>query len=116
VNGEAPLLLRNEAIGRHWIGLRLVGTRSNRDAVGARVDFSANGRARHRLRRGGGSYLSDHDPRVVLGLGERSSVDGVEIHWPSGGVDRVDGLPLDAYSVVKEGIGLLVGTSRARAR
>jgi hypothetical protein len=105
INGGAPLLLRNqEGSGNHWIGLKLVGTRSNRDAIGARIRWSAGGVTRSRLKTNGGSYLSSHDPREVLGIGAASKVDWLEIRWPapSSTVQRLTELPIDRYSTIKE--------------
>ena len=69
-NGEAPMLLKNNAgEGHHWLGLRLQGTACNRDAIGAMLSWSVGGQKRTRFKIGGGSYLSAHDPREVLGLG-----------------------------------------------
>ena len=70
VNGGPPILLRNQA-GRqsHWLGVQLIGKKSNPDAVGARVTYQSGDLKRSHLKVGGGSYLSAHDPRMVLGLG-----------------------------------------------
>ena len=106
VNGGAPLLLRNRAGRRnHWLGLKLVGTKCNRDAIGARIIWSAGGVKRSRLKTSGGSYLSSHDPREVLGVGEAAKIDWVEIHWPlpSGRVQRLTDVPIDKYITVTEG-------------
>ena len=82
-NGEAPVLLKNNAgAGHHWLGLRLQGTTCNRDAVGATITWSAGGKTRSRYKSNGGSYLSSHDMREVLGLGAATKVDWVEIKWP----------------------------------
>ncbi|MDX2153988.1 MAG: CRTAC1 family protein [Bryobacteraceae bacterium] len=108
--GEAPLLLRNTAgAGNHWIGLKLQGTTANRDAVGAWITWSAGGVKRTRLRTNGGSYLSSHDPREVLGIGAAPKVDWVEIKWPgpSKRVDRLDNPPVDRYVTVVEGKGIV---------
>jgi hypothetical protein len=109
-NGEAPLLLRNEA-GRnhHWVGLKLQGVGCNRDAIGARITWSAGGVKRSRLKTSGGSYLSSHDPREVLGLGTEPRVDWVEIQWPqpSAKVDRVPDPPTDRYITIVEGKGII---------
>ena len=73
VNDAAPLLLRNLAAkDNHWLGIKLVGKKSNRDAIGARVTYQAGDLKRSRTKVGGGSYLSSHDPRVVLGLGKQT--------------------------------------------
>jgi hypothetical protein len=104
-NGGPPLLLHNNAgQANHWLGLKLVGTRANRDAVGARITWSAGGVRRTRLKHGGGSYLSSHDPREILGLGSANQVDWVEIRWPgpSKQVDRYTDLPVDRYMEIKE--------------
>jgi enediyne biosynthesis protein E4 len=108
-NGQAPLLLRNRAAeGANWIGLRLVGTTANRDAIGARIRWSVNGRERWWLKTGGGSYLSSHDPREVLGLGAAAKPDWVEIAWPrpSGKVERFTDLPGNRYVTIVEGEGV----------
>ena len=97
-NGGAPLLLRNRAAaGRRWVGLKLEGRDCNRDAVGARITWSVGGVQRSRLRNGGGSYLSSHDPREVIGLGAASALDWLEIRWPapSGRVERLERVPID---------------------
>ncbi len=107
-NGEAPVLLKNNAgAGNHWVGLRLQGTTCNRDAIGARITWSVGGKARTRLKVGGGSYLSSHDPREVLGLGTATKVDFVEIAWPqpSGRKERFTDVPVDRYVSITEGKG-----------
>jgi hypothetical protein len=104
-NGAAPLLLRNNSgQANHWLGLQLQGTKCNRDAIGARISWSAGGVKRSRLKNSGGSYLSSHDPRVLLGLGAATKLDWLEIHWPlpSGKVDRFTDLPIDRYTKIVE--------------
>ena len=105
-NGGAPLLLRNRVGARNnWLGVRLVGKACNRDAVGARVTWSFGGVTRSRLKTGGGSFLSSHDPRLVLGVGQATKLDWVEVRWPqpSGKVQRFTGLPLNRYVALAEG-------------
>jgi len=107
-NDGAPILLRNN-IGRrnHWLGIRLVGRKANIDAVGAKITYRAGDLLRHRFKVGGGSFLSAHDPRVVLGLGARTKVDWVEVKWPepSGVIERFTDLPVDRYITITEGQG-----------
>ena len=79
-----PAVLLNESSPGHWIRLGLIGVRSNPSAIGARVEVHAGGRVIHRLLKGGGSYFSSNDPRLLVGLGPAERVDRVEIHWPSG--------------------------------
>jgi len=105
-NGGAPVLLHNRCnSGTHWLGLKLVGVHCNRDAIGARISLSAGGVERTKLKNGGGSYLSSHDPRVLLGLGASKKVDWLEIKWPlpSGKVQRLTDLPADQYLTIVEG-------------
>src|SRR6185369_15136158 len=93
-NGEAPVLLRNDAGNRnHWIGLQLVAAKSNPMAVGAILTWTAGGVKRSRLKTSGGSYLSSHDPREILGLGKAEKVESLEIKWPSGKVDKIANPP-----------------------
>jgi predicted NUDIX family NTP pyrophosphohydrolase len=107
-NGGAPVLLKNNAgSGNHWIGIRLQGTACNRDGIGATITWSANGVRRSRYKSTGGSYLSSHDMRDVLGLGTAAKVDWVEITWPqpSGRVERFSDVPVDRYVTIVEGKG-----------
>ncbi len=79
-----PAVLMNESPPRSWIRLELVGHRSNRSAIGASVAVRAGGRVLHRQVKGGASYLSANDPRVLVGLGGAEHVESVEVRWPSG--------------------------------
>jgi hypothetical protein len=104
-NGGAPVLLQNKCdVGNHWVGLKLEGATCNRDAIGARIRWSAGGVVRSTMKNSGGSYLSSHDPRVVLGAGKAEKIDWVEITWPkpSGKVQRVEKPAMDQYVEVKE--------------
>jgi hypothetical protein len=106
-NGEPPLLLSNKGGNRNnWIGLQLVATKSNPGAIGAMITWQTGTVKRSRLKTGGGSYLSSHDPREILGVGNATKIDSVEIRWPSGKVDRVTNLPLNKYVKIVEGAGL----------
>jgi hypothetical protein len=99
------VLLKNQsAQGNHWLGLKLEGVTCNRDAIGAKLRWSVNGRIYSRLKNGGGSYLSSHDPRVVLGAGPATKIDWVEITWPqpSGKTQRIENPPIDRYLTVRE--------------
>jgi hypothetical protein len=110
-NGGAPLLLKNNASGNHWLGIQLQGTGCNRDAIGATITWSAGGVKRTRYKTSGGSYLSSHDTREVLGIGTASKVDWIEIKWPapSGRVERLTELPIDRYVTIVEGEGRIKG-------
>src|SRR5205823_13599480 len=109
VNNAGPILLRNNAAkGNHWLGVRLVGRKSNPDAVGASITWQAGDLNRHLFKVGGGSYLASHDPRLVLGIGARSKIDRLEVKWPQpgGAVERFTELPIDRYIRVVEGQGI----------
>jgi hypothetical protein len=104
---DAPLALlrnRSEGAGR-WATFGLEGAESARGAGGARVTVSAGGRDRVGWRVGGGSYQSGGDPRVHFGLGDAERIEAVEVAWPSGRVDRFDGLAADAGYLIREGAG-----------
>jgi hypothetical protein len=108
VNDAAPVLLKNNAARKnHWLGIRLVGKTANPDAIGARITYKVGDVTRHRMKVGGGSFLSSHDPRIVLGLGQSTKIDSLEIKWPlpSGKVERLTDLPTDRYITIVEGSG-----------
>jgi enediyne biosynthesis protein E4 len=88
-----PALLRNDTPpdGR-WIRLKLVGSRSARDAIGALVTVEAGGRTIRRQRKGGCSLMSAHDPRILIGLGSGAESATVTVRWPSGAISRLDRL------------------------
>lgn len=105
-NDGAPVLLKNNVGSKnHWLGLRLVGRKCNPDAVGARISWQAGDLKRSTMKVGGGSYLSSHDPRVVLGIGGRPKFDWVEIRWPKPSTlaQRLTDLPVDRYITIVEG-------------
>ena len=106
--GQKPQLLRNDGgNANHWLEILLIGTKSNRDGVGARVKVTAGDLVVHDQRKGGMSYQSAQDPRLHFGLGERAEVDAVEIIWPSGTVTKLEKLKSDQIIAVKEGMGLV---------
>ncbi len=103
-NGDPQLLLHNSGgAGNHFIGFQLVGTRSNRDAMGARIRLEAGGLTQIREISGGGSYLSQSDLRAHFGLGRSTRAASVEISWPSGLRQRFADLEADRYYRVVEG-------------
>jgi tetratricopeptide (TPR) repeat protein len=102
---NAPLVYlnnRTKSAGR-WITIRLEGTRSNRDAVGAVATIRAGGKTQVLQRIGGGSYQSASDGRLHAGLGAASRVEEVEVRWPSGRVDRWKDLRVDSGYLLREG-------------
>ena len=110
--GEAPSLLLNEmSYPNHWIAMRTIGTKSNRDGVGARVTVRANGRVHVNEVRSGSSYSSSNDMRVHFGLGLATKIDSLEVRWPSGLVENFDA-KVDAINIVKEGTGRAVALKK----
>ncbi len=75
--------------------------------VGARVTYQAGDLKRNRMKVGGGSYLSSHDPRMVLGIGKRTKLNWLEVKWPqpSNELERFTDLPVDRYITIMEGQG-----------
>ena len=102
--GEPPVLLRNDGGNRnHWLGIKLVGTKSNRDGIGATLIVTAQGRRRTTQRLGGGSYCSASDPRVLFGLGTVTKIDQLEVKWPSGKISTLKNINANQYLTIKEG-------------
>ena len=104
-----PVLLRNVSKDHnHWVELKLIGgPKSPRDAVGATVYLTANGMRQRGDVLSGGSYESSNDPRVHFGLGSATHVDSVEIHWPSGSVERLKLPAVDRIFTIQEGKGIV---------
>ena len=106
--GQAPQLLRNDGGNRnHWLEILLIGTKSNRDGVGARVKLVAGDLVLYDQRKGGMSYQSAQDPRLHFGLGAHTKIDSIEIEWPSGMVTKVAGVRSDQIIAIKEGQGVV---------
>ena len=104
---DRPLILRNQGgnILGHWLEVKLIGTKSNRDGIGALVKIVTEGRTQYDRVRCGGSYLSGSDLRLLFGLGDNLLAHQVEILWPSGVVDRLTDVKSDQFVVVEEGRG-----------
>ncbi|MBM3773170.1 MAG: CRTAC1 family protein [Acidimicrobiia bacterium] len=104
--GPARLLINGIGTRHHWLGLRLVGGRTRRDMVGARVAvFRTDGPPLWRRARSDGSYASSNDPRVVVGLGTSARASGVRVIWPSGRTEEWTDVPVDRYTTLVEGTG-----------
>jgi enediyne biosynthesis protein E4 len=98
-----PSLYRNDGGNRKsWIGFHLIGTSSNRDAIGARVEIEAGGRTQVGEVRSGGSYLSHNDMRVHFGVGSAKRVDRIRIRWPNGKTQTLDGMNTGQYITIRE--------------
>ncbi len=104
-----PLLLRNEGgnAAGHWLQIKTVGTKSNRDGIGTLVKVVAGNLTQFDRVRTGGNFLSSNDMRLHFGLGEHREVDLIEFQWPSGAVDRLTHVSADQILAVQEGHGII---------
>jgi hypothetical protein len=99
---DPPSLLKNLAQQGNWILFKLVGTRSNRDAIGARVTLTADGRKQIQEVRSGGGYNSQSDFRLHFGLGKAATVQLLEIRWPNGAVQKLKDLAANQVMTITE--------------
>jgi hypothetical protein len=102
---EPPSLLRNDVTGEgHWLKVKLVGTKSNRSAIGATVVAHYGGRKQAQVVLSQASFYSVNDFRLHFGLGAERAAD-LEIHWPNGAVERIEKMDAGQLVVIKEGSG-----------
>ena len=110
-NGEDAQLFRNEgakspdAAKNHWLAIKLIGTKSSRDGIGAAIKIAAGNLTTFDQAKGGMSYCSAQDPRLYFGLGNHTRVDKIEISWPSGVRDVLENIAANQIITVKEGSG-----------
>jgi len=103
-NGDPPVLLHNNGgNGNHFLNVKLLGRKSNRDAMGARIRVRAGGISQLREIAGGGSYLSQSDLRASFGLGRTEMADTVEVEWPSGARQTFKNVKADQFYFIEEG-------------
>ena len=113
----SPVLLRNRALKPgHWLRIKAVGTRSNRDGFGARVEVKAGGLTQTAEVRANGSFESASDPRLHFGLGAATRVDAIVVRWPSGKVETLGSEAADQELVIEEGRGVTVRNPGVPAR
>jgi hypothetical protein len=103
VNAYPELLRADSNTKNNWLTVKLVGVKSNRDGIGARVRCVTADGSQTDEARSGGSYYSQSDLRVHFGLGKNQTVKALEIRWPSGQVDTLNDLPVNRIITVKEG-------------
>ena len=102
LNGKVALLRNENRTANTYLRLKLIGTRSNRDGIGARVTLTLGTESQTREVRRGYSYLSSNDPRLLFGLGARTLVDKLQIRWQSGVVQTLENLAVNRELVVTE--------------
>jgi enediyne biosynthesis protein E4 len=105
MNAPPSLLVNDVRNSNHWIAFRTIGSKSNRDGIGARITVKAAARMLVDEVRSGSSYISNNDIRVHFGLGAAAKIDWVQIRWPSGLLERFENLPVDSFHTLKEGAG-----------
>ena len=106
--GDYPELLRNDGgNANHWLEVFLVGTKSNRDGIGSTLKLTSEGFTQTKQSQGGMGYMSASDSRIHFGLGQRRSIESLEITWPSGLVDKLTNVGIDQIVTVKEGTGIV---------
>jgi hypothetical protein len=108
MNAAPSLLVNSIRTNNHWIAIKTIGTRSNRDGLGARIRVKVGARMLVDEVRSGSSYDSNNDMRVHFGLGSSTKVDWVEIRWPSGLTEKWTNLPIDRIQTLKEGAGVQI--------
>jgi hypothetical protein len=102
-NGGPAHLYRNEGKPKgRWLRLELVGTKSNRDAIGAVVRVTVNGVTQTRMVKTGSSYLSQSELPLTFGLGTAEAADRIDIRWPSGHVQTLEKVAADQHMVITE--------------
>lgn len=104
---DRPSLLKNFGEHGNWILLKLVGTKSNRDAIGARVILRAAGHVQMQEVRSGGSYISQNDFRLHFGIGQATKVDSIEVRWPSGSTQSFKAISANRVLQIVEGKGFV---------
>jgi hypothetical protein len=106
--GDYPSLLRNDGGNtNHWLTVLLIGTKSNRDGIGASLKLTSEHVVQVEEAKGGMGYMSASDPRIHFGLGKRTKIDSLEITWPSGQMDKLTNVAVDQIITVKEGSGIV---------
>ncbi len=106
MNATPSLLVNQVRSANHWIGLRTLGTKSNRDGIGAKVTVKAGSRVLVDETRSGSSYDSNNDMRLHFGLGAVTRIEGVQVRWPSGLTEQFNNLSVDAIHTLREGSGV----------
>jgi|ERR1700683_3269742 len=108
MNAPPSLLVNRIRSKNHWVELRTIGTKSNRDGIGAKISVKVGSRRLVDEVRSGSSYISNNDMRVHFGLGAATKIDWVQVRWPSGLTERFDRVQVDAIQALKEGAGVEV--------
>jgi hypothetical protein len=103
----SPVLLRNEVPSPgHWLEIKAIGSKSNRDGFGAKIEVSAGGATQSAEVRAGSSFESSCDPRTHFGIGSAMKIETITVRWPSGQIDKIGPEAADQQLVIQEGRGV----------
>jgi hypothetical protein len=105
MNARPSLLVNDVRSTNHWIAFKVIGTKSNRDGIGARITVQVGKRTLVDEVRSGSSYNSSSDMRMHFGLGSAAKLDSVQVRWPSGRTESFDSVEIDKINTLKEGSG-----------
>jgi enediyne biosynthesis protein E4 len=111
MNQTPSLLVNSVRSGNHWVAVQLIGMKSNRDGIGAKITVHAGGRDHVDEVRSGSSYISQNDLRVHVGVGSATRIDYVEVRWPSGVTERFENVAVDGIRALTEGSGKPISSS-----
>jgi hypothetical protein len=115
-NGGRPWLFHNEAATSRSLRVKLTGTKSNRDGIGAVVRVSSGGGTQWQMVRSGSSYLSQSELTLTFGLGNATKADAIEVQWPSGQVDKLSNIAGDQMVSIEEGKGVVASRAYGKVR
>ncbi len=101
---EPTAVLRNDTVIENWLSIRLIGTKSPRSAIGAKVVLQAGEQRQVKPVLGGGSYLSTSDSSLLFGMGQAKVADSIEVHWPSGEIQQISQVKSCQKLVIKQGV------------
>jgi enediyne biosynthesis protein E4 len=113
-NGGPAALFKNTGAINHSLRIKLVGTKSNRDGFGTTVRVTNGSDTQTKMLTSGSSYLSSSELILTFGLGDRAKADAIEIHWPSGPIERAANVPADQIITVKEASGIIASAPLAK--
>jgi hypothetical protein len=113
-NGGRAYLFHNEGGSNHSVRIKLVGTKSNRDGIGAVVRVTSGKDAQSKMLRSGSSYLSQSELVLTFGLGEQTKADAIEVRWPSGQIDKFSNVNAGQTVTIEEGKGVISSRSYSK--
>jgi hypothetical protein len=107
LDGAATVLKNDGGNKNNWLNIKTIGSRKNRDALGAQVKVTAEELVQVKEVYSGGSYISQNDTRLHFGLGSKTRVDSIEVRWPAGKVEVIRDVPANGFVVIEEGKGVV---------